>query len=675
MFYTSSLFYRYCTFFLLLFLISSCHHKQMTHQTDIDNLYAIKRTPEEKEVIFKKYEADVTKILELPHTANHGPYLDSILNQLRWTSNTTAFFSVYNLAERDAKKSKDYMRLARLYEDVAVFYHDNEQLDSVYAYYLKAEPLYAKSGDSLALAENIYYQARLLYNAGFDNESEAKLYKALRILKNEPTSSIYIESSQLQSFFLSNSYKYDEALVLLFETYEKLKADEGKHLLLPAEIYPMAMANLVGNIAMSYLDLKQYDQAEKYLLEALTYYKAKEDNPIQLYALINANYHLSLYHQGKVTDILPQLIDSYTLLNELNHAIYAIDLCILISSILLDQQQLESSLAWLNTGYQLANQHHYLKQKKGALELIITHPLTIQTPERINELIDLSYAIERREKETKESFAKIEYKTLMIAKENEALKQKIYTISLAAFLIIGGLLFLLVFIRLKNKNKELAHTNSQKSKNEQILNLLVENNTIENSAILKERNRIAKDLHDGVINSIFTLRFNTQLLEIPNESLKGMLVDELVHLEHKVRDISHSFSQQHIFQNKSFEKLLVELVSKQSNKDKTKFSISLEPNLCLEHLTTVQKVNIYQIIQEAFQNVNKHANASLCKLKISIESHCILFKIQDNGKGIKRTSHRGIGLTNMKERAQLIEADLNILSSPEKGTEISLQLS
>jgi len=221
----------------------------------------------------------------------------------------------------------------------------------------------------------------------------------------------------------------------------------------------------------------------------------------------------------------------------------------------------------------------------------------------------------------------------------------------------------------------LEHANSQKSKNEQILNLLVENNTIENSSILKERNRIAKDLHDGVINSIFTLRFNTQLLENPNEKLKGMLVEELIQLENKVRNISHSFAQQQIFQDKSFEKLLVELVSKQSNKNKTKFSIFFEPNLSLEHLTTVQKVNIYQIIQEAFQNVNKHANASLCKLKISLEAHNILFKIQDNGKGFKRTAHRGIGLTNMKERALLIEAELSILSNPQTGTEISLQLS
>lgn len=673
MFNTSSLFYRYCAFFLFFALISSCQHKQMTYQTDIDNLYAIKRTQAQKEEIIKKYETDVTKILELPNTLAHASYIDSVLDQLRWTSNATAFFDVYRIAERDAKKSKDYIRLARLYEHVAVFYQDNQQLDSVYSYYLKAESLYAESKDSLALAENIYYQARLLYNVGFDNESETKLYESLRILKNSPHSSIYIESNQLQSFFLVNSQKHEEALDLLFETYATLKEDEGKHNIIPAEVYHMAISNLLGNIAMSYLQLKQYDKAENYLLAALEHYNQGE-NPIQLYALINAHYYLTLYHQGKKTDILPNLIESYNILTALSHPIYTIDICNLIATNLLDLQQPKAALEWLYTGYHLADQNNFLKQKKDIIERILTSFPSEQTSERIRELIDLSYAIEQEEKETKESFAKIEYKTLMITKENEALKQKVYTISFIALVAIGGLLFLLLFIRLKNKNKELEHINIQKSKNEQILNLLVENNTIENSTILKERNRIAKDLHDGVINSIFTLRFNTQLLEIPNETLKGMLVNELIHLENKVRDLSHSFAQKNIFQNKSFEKLLIELVGKQSNKDKTAFSIDFEPNLCLEHLTTVQKVNIYQIIQEAFQNVNKHANASLCKLKISIEEHSIMFRIQDNGKGIKRTSHRGIGLVNMKERAQLIEAELRILSTPQKGTEISIQI-
>lgn len=673
MFYPSSLFYRYWTFFLLPLLLISCQYKQTAHQTDIDNLYAIKRTPAQQDEIFRKYEADVTKILELPQTQQYAPYLDSILDQLRWTGNTTAFFSLYDLVERDAKKTKDYIRLARLYENAAVFYNDREQLDSVYSYYLKAEPLYAKSGDSLALAENIYYQARLLYNVGFDNESEAKLYESLRILKNSPNSSIYIESSQLQSFFLVNSQKYKEALEILFDLYETLKKDEGKHKLIPSGVYHMAISNLLGNIAMSYLDLEQYDKAEHYFLEALAHYKEGE-NPIQLYALLNAHYYLTLYLQGKKTDILPNLIESYTILKELNLPIYAIDMCNQISATLRPQQP-EAALTWLYTGYELADKNKRFKQKKGIIEDMLTYFPSEQTPERIQELIEVSNFIEQREKENKESFAKIEYKTLMIAKENEALKQKIYTLSLGAFLIIGALLFGLIYIRLKNKNRELAHINSQKSKNEQILNLLIENNTIEHSSILKERNRIAKDLHDGVINSIFTLRFNTQLLEIPNEKLKGMLLDELVQLENRVRDISHSFAQQNLFQNKSFEKLLVELVSKQSNKDKTEFTITFAPNLCLEHLTTLQKVNIYQIIQEAFQNVNKHANASWCKLKISIEEHTIMFQIQDNGKGIRRSASRGIGLTNMKERAQLIQAELQILSSPQRGTEISIQLS
>ncbi|WP_158963164.1 sensor histidine kinase [Myroides fluvii] len=673
MFFTKSLPYFYLAL-MSLFLFASCNHKQTKHQTDIENLYAIKRTPAQKDSISKKYEGDVDKILRLTNTVAHQTYIDSVLNGLRYASNQKAFFAITALAEHDAKKKHDLSRLAQIYEKKAVYYHDNQQLDSVYHYYLQAELLYKKTSDSLALAENVFYQARLFYEAGFDKESEVKLYQALKILQKYPNSPILIEANQLKSFYLISYKEYEASLSILLETYETLKKDEGKYTILPVEKYNLALSNLLGNIAMTYFDLEDYKQAEQYALEALTYYR-KSPTSIQVYAHINSTYHLALYYQNQDSNIIDRLTESYQIYTKLNHPFYAIDVSIFISDIYWERNQMNQSQAWLEQAYTIANANNFYNHKKEIIENILTKHKDIQTSNLVKELIEVNYLLDSMQKETLESFAKIEYNTLILEQENETLKQRIYFVYLGAFIIIGTLLFILIYVRLKNRNKDLAHSNSQKSKNEQIMNLLIENNTIENVTILKERNRIAKDLHDGIINSIFTLRFNTQLLEIPNETLKGMLVDELVHLENKVRDISHSFSQQNIFQNKSFEKLLTELVGKQSNKNRTSFSIAFESNLCLEHLTTVQKVNIYQIIQEAFQNVNKHACASLCKLKVTTEKNCIVLSIKDNGKGIKpSTSFRGIGLSNMKERAQLIGAQLTINSDFGKGTAIHLYL-
>ncbi len=663
-------------FFLLLLLplcLTSCQYKQSPHQTDLGNLYAIKRTPEEKDILFKKYEADVIKIQQLSNTESNQVYIDSILNYLRYTGREKEFFALTDIATRDAKKQHDQSRLAQIFEKKAVFYHDNQQLDSVYHYYLKAEQLYKKANDSLALAENRYYQARLLYEAGLDKESEVKLYQALKLLSNNLDNPIFIEANQLKAFYLTHYDEHTAALNILLEIYQSLKKDEGKYKVLPYDTYNIAMANLLGNIGMNYHDLENYEEAERYALIGLEYY-AKSPHFVQVYAHLNRTYYLALYEQKKDNKTIERLVESYHIYTELNHYFYAIDISMVISTVYLEQGHKQLALEWLENAYDLAEKHNFYSYKREILERLLTDHKDAHTAQLVQELITVNRFLETVQKETLESFAKIEYNTLVLEQENDTLKQRIYFIYIGAFIVIGTLIFLLVFIRLRNKNKDLEHSNSEKSKNEQIMNLLIENNTIENVTILKERNRIAKDLHDGIINSIFTLRFNTQLLQIADNNLKSMLVDELVQLENKVRDISHAFSQQSIFQNKSFENLVTELVQKQSNKNKTKFTLVQTPNLCLEHLSTVQKVNIYQIIQEAFQNVNKHAQASLCQLKIALEDDTIVLSIEDNGKGIKYSAHRGIGLENMKERAQLIGAQLKIKSDIGKGTTVLLYL-
>ncbi|MGG5600685.1 ATP-binding protein [Myroides sp. C8-3] len=669
--YKKRLYSLYLLVSSLLLLSSSCQHKQSQHQTDLDNLYAFKRTTVQKDSISKKYEAAVAALLQSKDQPREE--VDRLLDRMRWSSNTNAFFALSDLAERQAVKQKDYTRLADIYENIAVFYHDNQQLDSVYAYYLKAERFYGKSGDSLGLAENIYYQARLLYEVGFHKESENKLYQALKLLKKTPDHPIHIEANQLKTFYTTDLFNNPQALQTMLDTYETLKKDEGRYATLPEKKYNMAMSNLLGNIALYYEELNQLEKAETFALQALEYYH-KSSAPKQLFAHLHTTYHLTRYQQGKEEDIIARLLESYEIYNKLNHPFYSVDICGHIADIYLDLGQRAASLHWLKKAYDLTDENNLYTKKKAILQKLLLFHADQQTAELIKEFVDLSALLEDTHLETKGKFAKIEYNSFLLEQENETLKQKIYLIYLSAFIVIGSLLFFLLWFRLKSKNRELIHTNSEKSKNERILNLLIENNTIENDTILKERNRIAKDLHDGVINSIFTLRFNTQLLEIPNKTLKSMLVDELVNLENTIREISHSFSQKNRFQNKSFENLLSELVNKQKNKNKTVFSFSIENQLCLEQLTTLQKVNIYQIIQEAFQNVNKHAQASSCQLRVYTDAYHLYFEVKDNGLGIGKSIHRGIGLTNMKERAELIDAVLQIHSNPKQGTTILLQL-
>jgi signal transduction histidine kinase len=87
------------------------------------------------------------------------------------------------------------------------------------------------------------------------------------------------------------------------------------------------------------------------------------------------------------------------------------------------------------------------------------------------------------------------------------------------------------------------------------------------------------------------------------------------------------------------------------------------------------------VVQEAINNARKHAGADNIWLTLSPEAGHLLLTVEDDGCGfdkgiVEKNSNRGghLGLVSMRERAQLIEADLSIESSPGQGTKISLRL-
>ncbi|MEN9981304.1 MAG: hypothetical protein RL542_1091, partial [Bacteroidota bacterium] len=81
----------------------------------------------------------------------------------------------------------------------------------------------------------------------------------------------------------------------------------------------------------------------------------------------------------------------------------------------------------------------------------------------------------------------------------------------------------------------------------------------------------------------------------------------------------------------------------------------------------------YRIIQEALSNVSKYAEASECQVVISIkDKQTIDLLISDNGKGfdINTITTQGIGLKNMKERAEKVNSNLSITTQLGEGTQI-----
>jgi len=92
-------------------------------------------------------------------------------------------------------------------------------------------------------------------------------------------------------------------------------------------------------------------------------------------------------------------------------------------------------------------------------------------------------------------------------------------------------------------------------------------------------------------------------------------------------------------------------------------------------------INLFRIVQESLNNAVKHAAATKIEIRIQKKKDRLVVMITDNGRGFDlnkkrdvKSSRRGLGLSTMAERARLLEGELKIDSSLRKGTQVTLNI-
>jgi signal transduction histidine kinase len=92
-------------------------------------------------------------------------------------------------------------------------------------------------------------------------------------------------------------------------------------------------------------------------------------------------------------------------------------------------------------------------------------------------------------------------------------------------------------------------------------------------------------------------------------------------------------------------------------------------------LNNTIKINIYRIVQESLQNVNKYAQATKVKIQILQEENYLTLTIADNGIGFDTNlKKKGIGVQNMLSRAREMNGEFDIQSKRGKGTTIIVKI-
>jgi signal transduction histidine kinase len=127
--------------------------------------------------------------------------------------------------------------------------------------------------------------------------------------------------------------------------------------------------------------------------------------------------------------------------------------------------------------------------------------------------------------------------------------------------------------------------------------------------------------------------------------------------------------------NEDLARALVKIVSEFRNRTGLQTSWQAEGRGGTE-LTAQQRQHVYQIVREALSNVARHADASEVRVILRYDGRAMRVSISDNGAGdVPAQGQVGRGLRNMRERAELLGAQLDITSEIGKGTTVTLEMS
>ncbi|SCY93620.1 sensor histidine kinase [Alkaliphilus peptidifermentans] len=195
-----------------------------------------------------------------------------------------------------------------------------------------------------------------------------------------------------------------------------------------------------------------------------------------------------------------------------------------------------------------------------------------------------------------------------------------------------------------------------------------------------ERRRLAREIHDGIIQNLFATGLQIEnLIESESDAKKDDLKEIKTNLNSIIEQV-RSFMGKMVTKKIEIEDLrqnlevLINQFIKNSNLN-IKFNY-LITNVVLGHLTSEKLTNIYYIVQEALYNVVKHAEATSVSITLETNLKSVNVIIEDNGKGFdinhtRSNENTNYGLISIQERAELINGILNI-KSDSKGTTIIL---
>lgn len=568
-------------------------------------------------------------------------------------------------------KSKDSASIAKAYIYLGDYYGSQAISDSAFRSYFKAQKIYLQINDKYNLAKTLLSKASLQYNEGDFFESEIAVFKALALLKLQKNVNEQLyECYNLLGVLYNEKGEYSKALD--FQN-KALNVINDKSIPLDLQL----KATSLNNIGFVYMRMQDYKQAISFFEKGLNEKNLFKEKTI-LYAMLLDNLAYSKL-KSKRMDGLPELFyRSLKIRDSLGLKMASISNQIHLSEYYAFKKDTFKAIQFSKKALLLSRSSDKLTNTLLSLKQIaIVDPKNASKYSR--EYIQLNDQMLKAERKMGEKFSRIEYETNEIKDQNSSLQEKnktlIYVFSICT--LLG--LFFYVYKTQQAKNRELLFKQQQQIANEDIYNLMIsQQNEIELTRI-KEKKKVAQELHDGVLGRMFGVRISLDSLDKIEEGQaalkRKMYLTELKHIEEDIREISHDLNREKSELINNFVAILSKLFDNQRLTYSSKLITIFDSHIKWDLVSNMVKINLYRIIQEALQNCNKYAKADIIRVEFKSEINYLILTILDDGNGFNTNrTKNGIGLHNIQYRATECKGTVTIKSAKGEGTVLIIKV-
>ncbi len=505
--------------------------------------------------------------------------------------------------------------------------------DAALEWFLRAENLYTALDDDVQLAATynemiVFYSKHKKFEAG-----DSVSVKAIRIATRIEDTPLLANAHNNRGLLMYRRGMYDSALVNLKKAYHLHQHLNDR----------VGMSYGLDYMASVYAETGEYDKALDYLKQSRELKKEANDKMGE--AIITNNIGEALLQQGDHATALSYFRNARKMAGDLS-----------FSDLEAHTWQMEASA---------------LERKKdfpGAYTAIKKYQeihSQILNEKRIKAIEDLQtkYETDKKAQENILLQQKNQVQALKLAQRKTA----IITLALISMLIAGISYLLYNRYRLKQQSR--------------MKTALMEQQELRARAVMDaeehERQRLARELHDGVGQMLAATRRSIQISgSDPDGHITGRTTETLSLMDESIREVrqlSHSMMPPSL-RNKELAEALAELT------ERTRHATDLEIRtdwVDMSHLVldTTQTLMLYRAIQEIFSNIIRHAAATMVQFEMVNHHSELNIIIYDNGKGFDTASAaEGLGLKNIRSRIAYLGGTLELDSYPGKGTTYIIDL-